>query len=108
MPVNVSNVGASTLLLVVAPGQTSAQVAALAAVSGDLSAVAMMRAAFDRRRQTMVGMLEEIPGVTCPEPLGAFYAYPSVKAVLGREIRGQRPATSAALATLILEEVEAP
>ena len=83
-----------------------AQVAALAAVSGDLSAVAMMREAFDRRRQTMVGMLEEIPGVTCPEPFGAFYAYPSVKAVLGREIRGQRPATSAALATLILDEVE--
>src|SRR5262249_19773096 len=55
-----------------------AQVAALAAVSGDLSAVATMRTAFDRRRQTMVRMLNEIPGVTCPEPLGAFYAYPSV------------------------------
>ena len=83
-----------------------AQVAALAAVSGDLSAVAMMREAFDRRRQTMVGMLGEIPGVTCPEPFGAFYAYPSVKGVLGREIRGQRPTTSAELAALILDEVE--
>ncbi len=83
-----------------------AQVAALAAVSGDLAAVAMMRAAFDRRRQTMIGMLSEIPGVTCPEPFGAFYAYPSVKGVLGREIRGQRPATSADLAALILDEVE--
>ncbi|KAB8174805.1 pyridoxal phosphate-dependent aminotransferase [Microbispora catharanthi] len=83
-----------------------AQAAALAAVSGDLSAVAQMRAAFDRRRQTMVRMLNEIPGVVCPEPFGAFYAYPSVKALLGKEIRGRRPQTSAELAELILEEAE--
>jgi len=83
-----------------------AQVAALAAVSGDLSAVATMRAAFDRRRQAMVRMLNEIPGVTCPEPLGAFYAYPSVKGVLGRTLRGRTPRTSAELAELVLEEAE--
>ncbi|XVQ87129.1 pyridoxal phosphate-dependent aminotransferase [Microbispora siamensis] len=83
-----------------------AQAAALAAVSGDLSAVAQMRAAFDRRRQTMVRMLNEIPGVVCPEPFGAFYAYPSIKALLGKEIRGKRPQTSAELAELILEEAE--
>ena len=83
-----------------------AQAAALAAVSGDLSAVAEMRAAFDRRRQTIVRMLNEIPGVVCPEPLGAFYAYPSVKALLGKELRGKRPATSAELAELVLEEAE--
>ncbi|MEN3537569.1 pyridoxal phosphate-dependent aminotransferase [Microbispora sp. ZYX-F-249] len=83
-----------------------AQAAALAAVSGDLSAVAEMRAAFDRRRQTMVRMLNEIPGVVCPEPFGAFYAYPSVKALLGKELRGRRPQTSAELAELILEEAE--
>jgi aspartate aminotransferase len=82
------------------------QMAALAAVSGDLSAVAEMRAAFDRRRKTIVRMLNEIPGVECPEPLGAFYAYPSVKGVLGKEIRGKRPQTSAELAALILEEAE--
>jgi aspartate aminotransferase len=82
------------------------QRAALAAVSGDLAAVAEMREAFDRRRRTMVRMLSEIPGVLCPEPLGAFYAYPSVKALLGREIRGVRPASSAALAELILAEAE--
>jgi aspartate aminotransferase len=82
------------------------QRAALAAVAGDLSAVEQMRSAFDRRRQTMVRMLSEIPGVLCPEPLGAFYAYPSVKALLGREIRGVRPASSAALAELILSEAE--
>jgi aspartate aminotransferase len=82
------------------------QMAALAAVSGDLSAVAEMREAFDRRRKTIVRMLNEIPGVECPEPMGAFYAYPSVKGVLGKEIRGKRPQTSAELAALILEEAE--
>ena len=61
-----------------------AQPAALAAVSGDLSAVAAMRTAFDRRRLTMTRMLNEIGGVVCPEPQGAFYCYPSVKGLLGR------------------------
>ncbi|WP_326828869.1 pyridoxal phosphate-dependent aminotransferase [Streptosporangium sp. NBC_01810] len=83
-----------------------AQIAALAAVSGDLSAVAQMREAFDRRRQTMLRMLNEIPGVFCPEPKGAFYAYPSVKELLGKDFDGRRPATSAELAELILEEAE--
>ncbi|MEU8200117.1 pyridoxal phosphate-dependent aminotransferase [Streptosporangium sp. NPDC049046] len=83
-----------------------AQAAALAAVTGDLSAVAEMRAAFDRRRRTIVRMLNEIPGVVCPEPLGAFYAYPSVKALLGKEFGGRRPATSAELAEIVLEEAE--
>ncbi len=83
-----------------------AQIAALAAVSGDLDAVAEMRKAFDRRRRTIVRMLNEIPGVECPEPEGAFYAYPSVKALLGKEIRGRRAATSVELAEIILDEVE--
>jgi aspartate aminotransferase len=82
------------------------QMAALAAVSGDLAAVARMRAAFDRRRQVMVRMLNEIDGVTCPEPQGAFYAYPSVRALLGQEIRGRRPATTVQLAELFLDEAE--
>ncbi|GII85472.1 aminotransferase [Sphaerisporangium siamense] len=82
------------------------QAAALAAVSGDLSAVARMREAFDRRRQTIVRMLNDIPGVVCPEPFGAFYAYASVKELLGKEIRGGRPRTSAELAELVLEEAE--
>lgn len=83
-----------------------AQVAALAAVSGDLTAVAKMREAFDRRRKTIVRMLNEIDGVLCPEPEGAFYAYPSVKGLLGKEIRGKRPADTVELAALILEESE--
>ncbi|GHJ47790.1 aminotransferase [Catellatospora sp. TT07R-123] len=83
-----------------------AQAAALAAVAGDLSAVDHMRQAFDRRRRTMVAMLNDIPGVVCPEPFGAFYAYPSVKGLLGRELRGRRPQTSAELAALVLDEAE--
>jgi aspartate/methionine/tyrosine aminotransferase len=81
------------------------QVAALEAVRGDLSAVADMRAAFDRRRQTMVRMLNDIPGVTCPEPAGAFYCYPSVKGVVGKTLRGRTPSSSAELAELLLDEV---
>ena len=60
------------------------QRAALAAVSGGLEDVAAMRAAFDRRRLTIVKMLNEIDGVVCTEPEGAFYAFPSVKGLLGR------------------------
>jgi aspartate aminotransferase len=83
-----------------------AQRAAVAALTGDLSAVREMREAFDRRRRTIVSMLNEIPGVECPEPTGAFYAYPSVKGVLGRQVAGHTPTTSAELAEVILDEVE--
>jgi aspartate aminotransferase len=83
-----------------------AQAAALAAVSGDLVAVAEMRAAFDRRRRRMLELLRAIPGITCVEPQGAFYAFPSVEGALGREVRGQTPTTSMELADLILEEAK--
>jgi aspartate/methionine/tyrosine aminotransferase len=82
------------------------QNAAIAALTGDLDAVRTMGKAFDRRRKLIVKLLNEIPGVECPTPTGAFYVYPSVKGVLGKEIRGKRPQTSAELATLILEEAE--
>ena len=82
------------------------QVAALAAVSGDLAAVAEMRTAFDRRRKVMTTMLNEVPGVVCPLPDGAFYCYPSVKGLLGKHIAGHRPETSGALAELLLDEAD--
>ena len=82
------------------------QRAAIAALQGSLDAVDEMRTAFDRRRRAMVEMLSAIEGVTCPVPQGAFYCYPSVEGVLGKEIRGRRPQTSAELASLILDEVE--
>jgi aspartate/methionine/tyrosine aminotransferase len=62
------------------------QAAALEAVAGDLSAVAMMREAFSRRAVTMHRMLNEIPGVTAIQPQGAFYCYPNVKGLLGRPL----------------------
>ncbi|WP_016698061.1 pyridoxal phosphate-dependent aminotransferase [Actinoalloteichus spitiensis] len=82
------------------------QRAALAAVSGPLDAVHDMRAAFDRRRRTIVSMLSVIEGVRCPVPQGAFYVYPSVKDLLGRELRGSTPRSSVELAELVLEHAE--
>ena len=82
------------------------QVAALAAVSGDLSAVDEMKVAFDRRRKLITSLLDAIPGVDCPLPEGAFYVYPSVKGLVGKELRGQRIESSSHLAGLILDEAE--
>jgi aspartate/methionine/tyrosine aminotransferase len=80
------------------------QRAALAAVVGDLTCVAEMRTAFDRRRVRMWELLNDIPGVRCIEPEGAFYAYPSFTGVLGREIRGRRPESTLELAEVLLDE----
>lgn len=80
------------------------QRAALAAVSGDLSAVATMRDTYDRRRRRIHQMLTAIPGVTCAEPEGAFYAFPSMTGVLGSELRGRRPSTTLELAEVMLDE----
>ena len=83
-----------------------AQAAALAAVSGDLSAVAMMREAFERRGRTMHSMLSAIPGVTCIEPQGAFYCYPNVTGLLGRTFKGKVATTSMDLADIVLSEAK--
>lgn len=81
------------------------QRAALAAVSGDLAAVSEMRQAFDRRRLTIHAMLNEIDGVSCVLPEGAFYVFPSLHGLIGRDIRGRRPASSGELAELAIDEV---
>jgi aspartate/methionine/tyrosine aminotransferase len=83
-----------------------AQAAALAAVTGDLSAVAEMREAFDRRRLTMHKLLNDIPGVVSFEPQGAFYCFPSFKGVLGKTIRGREISSAHQLAEVVLEEVK--
>jgi aspartate aminotransferase len=82
------------------------QRAALAAVSGDLGAVAEMRAAFDRRGRKMHELLSAIPGVTNLEPQGAFYCFPSFAGVLGRPIGGRTPESSLALADVVLSEAK--
>jgi aspartate/methionine/tyrosine aminotransferase len=79
------------------------QVAALAAVGGDLTAVVEMRTAFERRAALMHGLLSAIPGVTCMAPEGAFYCFPNVGGLLGREIAGTIPRTTLELADVILE-----
>jgi len=83
-----------------------AQRAALEAVSGDLAAVAEMRTAFDRRRLTMHSMLDEIPGVSCFLPEGAFYCFPSFEGVIGKTIRGRRPSSTLEIAEIVLEEAQ--
>lgn len=83
-----------------------AQRAALAAVSGDLAAVEDMRQAFYRRRKKMVELLSQIDGFKVPTPKGAFYCYPSVEGVIGREIAGTKIESSADLAEVILNEAK--
>jgi aspartate/methionine/tyrosine aminotransferase len=80
------------------------QRAALAAVSGDLDAVVEMRTAFARRGRMMHDLLAAIPGVTCLEPQGAFYCFPSFEGVLGREIGGRTPQTTLELCEVLLDE----
>jgi aspartate aminotransferase len=82
------------------------QAAALAAVSGDLSAVAEMRAAYDRRGRTMVRLLSDIPDVHVLEPQGAFYAFPNLSAYVGRTIRGVTPADTLDLCGLLLDQAK--
>jgi aspartate/methionine/tyrosine aminotransferase len=81
------------------------QVAALAAVSGDLTAVHMMREAFARRGALMHKMLSTIPGVTCMEPQGAFYCFPNFSGLLNRDIKGKTAKTTMELADMILTDV---
>ena len=82
------------------------QRAALAALTGPQDAVAIMREAFDRRRRIAVAELNKIPGMITPTPTGAFYVYPDVTGLLGREWAGVTPTTSLELADLMLEHAE--
>ena len=88
---NISNVG---------------QYAALAAITGDLTSVEAMREAFDRRGKRMHALLEALPGVTCIAPQGAFYCFPNVEGVLGREVAGRTVATSMDLCEVLLDEAK--
>ncbi len=82
------------------------QRAALAAVAGDLDCVVEMRTAFTRRAGLIHGLLSDIPGVTCMEPQGAFYAFPSFEGVLGRTIAGVTPTDTLQLAEVILDKAK--
>jgi len=82
------------------------QLAGLAALQGDQAPAKAMRDAFDIRRKVIVDGLNAIDGVICPEPTGAFYVYPDVTGLLGREWAGKVPTTSLELADLILDKCE--
>jgi aspartate/methionine/tyrosine aminotransferase len=82
------------------------QAAALAAVSGDLVAVAEMRAAFERRGRTMHALLGDIPDVHVLEPQGAFYAFPNLSAYVGRSIRGHEIGSTLDLCAVLLDEAK--
>jgi aspartate aminotransferase len=59
-----------------------AQAGAIAALTGPQDSVESMRLAFEKRARLIVDMLREIPGVTCGDARGAFYAFPSFKGVI--------------------------
>jgi aspartate/methionine/tyrosine aminotransferase len=103
-PPDISEAAANLQSHVTSNVNNVAQRAALHAVSGDLSAVAEMRAAFDRRRRTIHRMLNEIPGVSCFEPEGAFYAFPSLEGLLNTPLRGRIAGNTLELAEIILDE----
>lgn len=83
-----------------------AQVAALAAITGDQSSVEEMRVEFDRRRKYMVQRLQALEGVVCPEPLGAFYTFPRVSAYYGRSLNGPPIASSLDFCGALLQEAK--
>lgn len=62
-----------------------AQAAATAALNGDQSFLAERNVSFKKRRDLVVGMLNEIEGVNCPVPEGAFYVYPDVSGLIGKK-----------------------
>ena len=82
------------------------QRAAIAAVSGSLDAVYEMREAFDKRRQTIVAALNDIEGVNCPTPTGAFYAFADVSALLNKPLGTSKTAyaSTSELAAALLDE----
>ncbi len=82
------------------------QQAALAAVSGDLTAVHAMRDAFDRRRKAMHALLSEMRGVECLPPEGAFYAFPSFEGLIGETVGGTTIESTLQLADLALEQAK--
>ena len=82
-----------------------AQMAAVAALTGDQTVVAEMRAAFDRRRQLIVSGLAAIPGLACREPGGAFYVFLKVTELLGRRAGEKILETPEDVTGYLLDEV---
>jgi len=80
-----------------------AQKAAEAAYTGSQECVEEMRKAFERRRDLIVGLASQIPGLKVNRPEGAFYLFPEVSALLGKKFGDKVIATSGDLALYLLE-----
>jgi len=80
------------------------QRAALAAYTGDQACVGEMKIAFERRRNLIVKLLGEIPGLNVNNPMGAFYIFPECKSYLGKSYNGKAVNTATDLAMYLLEE----
>jgi aspartate/methionine/tyrosine aminotransferase len=82
------------------------QRAAIAALEGGLECVEEMREAFARRAILIHRLLNDIPGVTCMVPQGAFYAFPSMEGLFGRNFGGVTPTTTSELCEVILDQAK--
>ena len=80
------------------------QKAALAALTGPQDTVVEMVRHFQRRRDLVMKLLGDIPGVTCPNPQGAFYVFPDVSAYFGKKNGDAVIGNSDALADYLLEK----
>ena len=65
-----------------------------------------MKSAFQKRRILIHQLLNDIPGVICPMPEGAFYAYASLEGLLGRSYDGKVPSNTSELAEIILDQAK--
>lgn len=81
-----------------------AQKAAFAAITGDLTAAKEMSSAYLRRRNLVLGLLKEIPGVKVNIPQGAFYAFPDISTYIGKSFNGVEISKASDLAMYILNE----
>ena len=80
------------------------QPAAVAALTGPQSVVEEMVAEFDKRRKYVVGRLNDIEGISCVMPGGAFYVFPNVSSLYGRKHNGRPITNSDAFTEFLLEE----
>lgn len=80
------------------------QKAAEAAFSGDQQCVEDMRKAFERRKNLIVKLAKEIPGLEVNDPQGAFYLFPKCSSFFGKEFEGKKINSSTDLALYILEK----
>lgn len=80
-----------------------AQRAAITALNGDQTPTQMMRQAFQKRRDLIIELLSQIPGMRCSIPKGAFYVFPNIEAFIGRRFQNETIQNSTDLSLFLLE-----